>query len=129
MRGSVVAASFVGILCSTTPLLADDIKPSWPIPSEIKWEAINGYAMAYRDAGNRTPVVLVHLATNDYRAWDAQFKVLSETYRVIAVSLREYYAERWDGVGTDFLIEQHAQDVAALIRKLSVGKVHLVGHS
>jgi hypothetical protein len=41
MRGSVVAASFAGILCSTTPLLADDIKPSWPIPSEIKWEAIN----------------------------------------------------------------------------------------
>ncbi|OSI79512.1 hypothetical protein BSZ21_01375 [Bradyrhizobium canariense] len=26
-------------------------------------------------------------------------------------------------------IEQHAQDVAALIEKLNLGKVHLVGHS
>ena len=85
--------------------------------------------MAYRDAGNGTPIVLVHGSTNDYRAWNAQFNVFSKTYRVIAVSLRHFYPERWDGVGTDFSIEQHAQDVAALIKKLSLGKVHLIGHS
>jgi pimeloyl-ACP methyl ester carboxylesterase len=71
----------------------------------------------------------VHGATNDYRAWNAQFKVLSESYRVIAVSLRHFYPERWDGIGTDFSIEQHAKDVAGLIKNLSLGKVHLVGHS
>jgi pimeloyl-ACP methyl ester carboxylesterase len=47
----------------------------------------------------------------------------------VLISLRHYYPERWDGVGTDFSIEQHAQDVAALIKKLNLGKVHLVGHS
>ena len=129
MRCFVVAASFAGILCSTTPLLAEEIKPSWRIPAEIKWEAVNGYPMAYRDAGNGTPIVLVHGSTNDYRAWNAQFNVFSKTYRVIAVSLRHFYPERWDGVGTDFSIEQRAQDVAALIKKLSLGKVHLIGHS
>jgi pimeloyl-ACP methyl ester carboxylesterase len=129
MRRYLLALSFAGILCSSTQLLAQEIKPSWPIPSEIKWEAVNGYPIAYRDAGNGTPIVLVHGSTNDYRTWNAQFNIFSETHRVIAVSLRHYYPERWDGVGTDFSIEQHAQDVAALIKKLNLGKVHLVGHS
>jgi len=129
MRRYLLALSFAGIVCLSTQLLAQEIKPSWPIPSEIKWEAVNGYPMAYRDAGNGTPIVLVHGSTNDYRTWNAQFNVFSETHRVIAVSLRHFYPERWDGVGTDFSIEQHAQDVAALIKKLNLGKVHLVGHS
>lgn len=79
--------------------------------------------------GEGTPVVLVHGSTNDYRIWNAQFSVFSASYRVVAVSLRHFYPERWDGTGTDFSIEQHAQDVAALIKKLNLGKVHLVGHS
>jgi pimeloyl-ACP methyl ester carboxylesterase len=80
-------------------------------------------------AGSGTPIVLVHGLINDYRAWNAQFNVFSETHRVIAVSLRHFYPERWDGIGTDFSVEQHAEDVAALIKKTSLGKVHLVGHS
>jgi pimeloyl-ACP methyl ester carboxylesterase len=85
--------------------------------------------MAYRDAGEGTPIVLVHGSTNDYRIWNAQFSVFSASYRVVTVSLRHFYPELWDGTGTDFSIEQHAQDVAALIKKLNLGKVHLVGHS
>ena len=129
MRWHLLALPLFVILCSGTQLLAQEIRPSWPIPSEIKWEATNGYPMAYRDAGKGTPIVLVHGSTNDYRTWNAQFSVFSQTHRVIAVSLRHFYPERWDGVGTDFSIEQHAQDVAALIKKLNLGKVHLVGHS
>jgi pimeloyl-ACP methyl ester carboxylesterase len=129
MRRYVLGLLLFGIVSSNAQLLAQEITPSWPIPSELKWEAVNGYPMAYRDAGKGTPIVLVHGSTNDYRAWNAQFNVFSETHRVIAVSLRHFYPERWDGVGTDFSIEQHAQDVAALIKKLNLGKVHLVGHS
>jgi pimeloyl-ACP methyl ester carboxylesterase len=129
MRRYLLGLSFAGLLCSCTQLTVQEIKPSWPLPSGLKWEAINGYPMAYRDAGSGTAIVLVHGSTNDYRAWNAQFDVFSQTHRVIAVSLRHYYPERWDGVGTDFSIEQHAQDVAALIKKLNLGKVHLVGHS
>ena len=129
MRRYLLAFSIAGILCSSTQLSTQEIKPSWPIPSEIKWVAVNGYPMAYRVAGNGTPIVLVHASISDYRTWNAQFDVLSVAHKVIAVSLRHYFPERWDGVGTDFSIEQHAQDVAALIKKLNLGKVHLVGHS
>ena len=124
-----VMVSFLFAVCTSTQLWAQEVKPNWPIPSELKWEAINGYPMAYRDAGEGTPIVLVHGSTNDYRIWNSQFSVFSASYRVVAVNLRHFYPERWDGVGTDFSIEQHAQDVAALIKKLNLGKVHLVGHS
>jgi hypothetical protein len=49
-----------------------EVRPNWPIPSELKREAINGYPRAYRDAGEGTPIVLVHGSTNDYRIWNAQ---------------------------------------------------------
>jgi len=32
-------------------------------------------------------------------------------------------------VGDDFSVAQHAEDVAAMIKKLNLGKVHLLGHS
>ncbi|MCK1406890.1 alpha/beta hydrolase [Bradyrhizobium sp. 76] len=124
-----VVVLFLFVVCMSTQAWAQDVKPNWPIPSELKWEAINGYPMAYRDAGEGVPIVLVHGSTSDYRIWNAQFSIFSETYRVVAVSLRHFYPERWDGTGADFSIEQHAQDVAALIKKLNLGKVHLIGHS
>lgn len=124
-----VVVSFLFAVCTSTPLWAQVVKPSWPIPSDLKWEAVNGYPMAYRDAGGGTPIVLVHGSTNDYRIWNAQFGIFSATYRVVAVNLRHFYPERWDGTGTDFSVEQHAQDVVALINKLNLGKVHLIGHS
>jgi pimeloyl-ACP methyl ester carboxylesterase len=124
-----IVVSFLFAACTSTLLWAQEVKPDWPIPSELKWEAINGYPMAYREAGEGTPIVLVHGSTSDYRIWNAQFGAFSVAYRVIAVSLRHFYPERWDGSGTDFSIEQHAQDIATLINKLNLGKVHLVGHS
>jgi pimeloyl-ACP methyl ester carboxylesterase len=125
----VIVSFLLFAVCASTQSWAQEVKPNWPIPSELKWEAINGYPMAYREAGKGTPIVLVHGSTNDYRAWNSQFSVFSASYQVVAVSLRHFYPERWDGTGTDFSIEQHAQDVAALIKKLNLGKVHLVGHS
>ncbi|WP_158091553.1 alpha/beta fold hydrolase [Bradyrhizobium canariense] len=127
MRRIMVA--FLFAVSTSTLLWAQEIKPNWPIPSELKWEEINGYPMAYRDAGEGTPILLVHGSTSDYRIWNAQLTASSASYRVLAVSLRHFYPERWDGTGTDFSIEQHAQDIATLITKLNLGKVHLVGHS
>jgi esterase len=71
----------------------------------------------------------VHGALTDYRYWSLQAPELAKNYRAIVVSLRHYFPEKWDGKGGDFSCEQHAADVAALIKKLNLGKVHLVGHS
>jgi esterase len=100
-----------------------------PLPEGIKSVELTGYPMAYRESGTGAPLLLVHGSLNDYRCRDSQVPVFAEQYRVIAVSLRHYFPERWDGQDEDFSILQHADDVAEFIRRLDLGPVHLIGHS
>jgi len=103
--------------------------PNWPIPDGLKTVEVNGYYMAYQETGSGIPFVLVHGSMCDYRTWNVQLPEFSKGYRTILVNLRHYYPEKWDGIGDDFSIIQHASDVAALIKTLNLGKVHLLGHS
>ena len=129
MKRHCLVAILAGMLFSPQLLCAQEIKPAWPMPPGLKWEAINGYPLSYRDEGTGPAIVLVHGSITDYRTWDAQFGVLTQKHRVVAPNLRHFYPERWQGEGSGFSIEQHASDVAALIKKLGLGRVHLVGWS
>ena len=88
---------------------------------------VNGYDMAYLDVGrgaaNSPPLVLVHGTLGDFRTW---YPVLGP---LIAVSLRHFFPEHWDGVGNDYLMSQHVDDVIGFIESLNVGPVDLMGHS
>ena len=105
------------------------VTPTWPIPEGIKTVNVNGYPMAYQETGSGIPIVFLHPSVDDYRTWYAQVPEFSKSYRVIAVSLRHYYPEKWNGAGEAPSIAQHASDVAALIKKLNLGKAHLIGNS
>ncbi len=50
-------------------------------------------------------------------------------YRVIAYSRRYHYPNPWDGDGSDYSAELHAEDLAALIRALADRPVHLITSS
>jgi len=106
-----------------------EIRSVWPLPEGIKSVEVNGYPMAYRESGNGKPLILVHGSLNDYRYWNSEIGVFAEQYRVIAISLRHYFPEPWDGRGDDFSILQHTDDLAEFTRKLELGPVHLLGHS
>jgi pimeloyl-ACP methyl ester carboxylesterase len=54
---------------------------------------------------------------------------LSQRHRVISISLRHFYPEHWDGVGTDYKIAQHVADVVGFIELMGAGPVDLMGHS
>ena len=124
-RSAIWTALILGFLFASPVGAA----PKWPLPEGIKSVEVNGYDMAYKETGSGVPIVLVHGALNDYRVWYAQEPEFSKKYRVIAVSLRHYYPEKWDGHGDGFSISQHATDIANFIKKLNLGKVHLLGHS
>jgi len=123
-RLSIAVALLFG--AALVPVLA---APDWPIPSGLKTVEVNGYPIAYLEAGAGVPVVVIHGMFVDYRIFTPQMAEFSKAHRVIAVSLRHYYPEPWDGKGGSFSISQQAADVADMIRKLNLGKVHLLGHS
>src|SRR5436190_4749178 len=125
----VLIVAFVTLVQFPAFTPAQEAKPSWSMPSDVKSELINGYRIAYKDEGQGTAIVFIHGANADYRSFGPQIVALASSYRVIAPSLRHFYPEQWNGEGSDFSVEQHAADVAALIRKLNLGRVHLVGWS
>ncbi|MGK9169607.1 alpha/beta hydrolase [Inquilinus limosus] len=54
---------------------------------------------------------------------------IADDHRFIAVSLRYFGTEEWPDKGERFSLALHANDVAAFIKALDVGPVHLVGWS
>ncbi len=94
---------------------------------------VNGYDMAYLEvgqgAGQAPPLVCVHGSLCDFRIWSAVLGPLSRRHRVIAVSLRHFFPEHWDGVGETYSIAQHTDDMIAFIEQLSPRPVDLMGHS
>lgn len=90
---------------------------------------VNGYDMAYLEVGQGPPLVCVHGSLCDFRIWSAVLGPLTREHRVIAVSLRHFFPEHWDGVGDTYSIAQHVDDVIAFIERLGAGPVDLMGHS
>lgn len=89
----------------------------------------NGMSFAYVEAGSGPPVVLIHGSVFDYRAWSKQIKPLARRYRVIAYSRRYHWPNAQPGANADSSFEVQVEDLAAIIKALKLGPVHLVGHS
>jgi pimeloyl-ACP methyl ester carboxylesterase len=90
---------------------------------------VNGYDMAYLEVGQGPPLICVHGSMCDFRIWSAVLGPLTPKHRVIAISLRHFFPEHWDGVGDTYSIAQHTADVIAFIEQLDAGPVELMGHS
>lgn len=99
------------------------------IDLDVKTVTVNKYNMSYVEQGKGSPLILVHGSLSDFRTWLPLFEELSETNRTIAVSLRHFYPEKWDGKDNDLSLGQHANDLAAFIRTIDNGPVSLLGHS
>jgi len=92
---------------------------------------VNGCDMAYTEVGSsrKPPLVCLHGMISDSRIWAPVLGPLSRQYRVIAVSLRHFFPEHWDGSGNNFTIAQHVDDTILFLEKLGLGQVYLMGHS
>ena len=90
---------------------------------------VNGYDMAYLEVGEGPPLVCVHGSLCDFRIWSAVLGPLTARHRVIAVSLRHFFPEHWNGLSDTYSIAQHVDDMIAFIEKLEAGPVDLMGHS
>jgi pimeloyl-ACP methyl ester carboxylesterase len=89
---------------------------------------IDGYPIAYAEAGSGTPLLMVHGTLGDQRSWGGQMAAFGAAHHAIAVSLRHCWPGEWTD-GGDFTIARHTADIAGVIRALGEGPVQLVGHS
>src|SRR5262245_26306034 len=98
-------------------------------PPELRKVAVGDQMeLNYVERGKGVAVLFIHGSLGDYSSWDGQLGPFAETYRAIA------YSRRYNHPNTNKLRPKHsavveAEDLAALIRKLDLGKVHIVGHS
>jgi pimeloyl-ACP methyl ester carboxylesterase len=90
---------------------------------------VGGYEMAYLDAGEGSPLVCVHGSLCDFRIWGSVIGPLTTKHRVIAVSLRHFFPDQWDGVGDTYSIARHIDDVIAFVAQIEPRPVDLMGHS
>ena len=95
----------------------------------VKQMSVNGTKLAYVEQGKGDTVVFVHGAFGDWRNWEGIRPAIAEKYHFVSLSLRYHYPNEWTDDGKNYSLAQHVEDVAAFIRALNVGKVHLVGNS
>jgi pimeloyl-ACP methyl ester carboxylesterase len=125
---SMVRYLFCAIIALLSGCQAVPRAASWPVEPEVSVRWVNDYPMAFTDRGTGPTVVFVHGVLTDYRVWQKPLENWLKDYRVIAVSLRHFYPEIWNGKANDFTYQQHAKDLARFIETLG-GPVHLVGWS
>jgi pimeloyl-ACP methyl ester carboxylesterase len=85
---------------------------------------VTGGELAYDDVGNGPPVVLLHGAFMDRRAWDPQLPELTSRFRVIRYDIRPF--------GESTSPEKPYRltaDLLQVLDHLRIDRAHLIGHS
>lgn len=105
------------------------MEPAGAPQPQPKHAQVNGVNLIYVEQGQGTPVVFVHGAISDWRTWELQRPAFANKHRYIAYTQRYFGTEAWPDDGKNFSVVTHAADLAAFIRALNLGPVHLVGWS
>jgi pimeloyl-ACP methyl ester carboxylesterase len=90
---------------------------------------VNGVDLTYIERGRGEPLILLHGGQGDYRSWGPQMAVFSRHYRVISYSRRYHYPNNNPLAANYHSAYTEADDLAAFIGRLRLGRVHLVGAS
>jgi pimeloyl-ACP methyl ester carboxylesterase len=88
---------------------------------------VNGLEIAYERVGAGPPLVLVHGAAEDGRAWRPQLASLADDFTVVAWD--EPGAGRSSDLPANFGLADYANCLAALIEVLDLGPAHVAGLS
>jgi pimeloyl-ACP methyl ester carboxylesterase len=98
-------------------------------PPAVKQANVNGVDLVYLEQGQGAPVVFVHGACADHRAWEGQREAVAQRHRYIALTQRYFGTAPWPDSGEKFSLATHADDLAVFIRELKAGPVRVVGWS
>jgi non-heme chloroperoxidase len=97
--------------------------------AHLKKVEVNGAELHYVEQGEGDPLVFVHGGLGDYRTWRAQVGPFSERYQVVSYSRRGHYPNAWPEGYTEVSMQQHVDDLSALLEHLKLGLVYIVANS
>jgi pimeloyl-ACP methyl ester carboxylesterase len=119
----------VVLLCASVSLSLSTLAAQENKPPELRKVTVgDGVELHYVEHGQGSAVLFIHGTLGDYSVWSGQLGPFAESYRAIA------YSRRYNYPNANKLRPNHsaiieADDVAAFIQKLGLGKTHIVGHS
>jgi pimeloyl-ACP methyl ester carboxylesterase len=114
------AALFVSVLSSTAV---------WAQQPVAGYAPVNGLKMYYEIHGKGEPVVLLHgsFMTLTNFNWPEMIATLAKSRQVIAVEMQGH--GRTADINRDFSYDNLADDIAALLDYLKIGKADVIGYS
>ena len=118
----MMRALFVGVALLSCSVLAS------AQTLDPKRLVLGGVELHYIEQGQGEPLIFLHGGQGDYRSWQPHMDALSPHYRVISYSRRYHYPNE-NPIRADYSPLVDADDLAALIKELELGRVHLVGTS
>ncbi len=127
LHKATLTAAFCLALSYLAP--AQPIETARKQPHQPKKVGVNGVELHYLEQGEGTSVLFVHGGLDDYRYWKSQMEPFSQRFRVIAYSRRYNYPNNNPITRSDHSAIVEADDLAALIKSLKLGRVHVVGAS
>jgi pimeloyl-ACP methyl ester carboxylesterase len=88
-----------------------------------------GAKLYFEETGTGYPVIFVHEFGADHREWETQIRWFSRDYRCIAFNARGYPPSDVPEDDALYGQEHAADDIAAVLRHLEIGRAHVVGLS
>lgn len=95
----------------------------------VRVKTVNGYPVEYLDLGSGEPIVFLHGAIADYRAWGDLELPISARQRFISYSQRCFGSQPGTCKDPPQSYQTYVDDLAAFVEALELGPVHLVGWS
>lgn len=89
---------------------------------------VNGMMLHWLEKGRGEPVILIPGAICDYRSWSYQTEEFAQFFRVISLSRRYQFPEKYPKGGSSSIAD-NCTDLLELFRHLNLEKATLVGHS
>ena len=88
---------------------------------------VNDIEMYFEQQGTGDDLVLISGLSADHHSWDPVYDQLSKHYRVLRFDNRG--AGQTDAPAKDYSIMQMTNDVASLMKALTINKAGIIGHS
>ena len=131
LKSVVSASAGAGLVAASGPAQAEGAKTKVPTTNAIPTPFIvtrGGASLFYKDWGNGKPVVFVHSWALNSDMWQYQMIHLAgQDLRCVAYDSRGHGRSSDPGRGYDY--DTLAADLAAVIERLNLREVTLVGHS